>query len=70
MKKQNRYILEDFSSEGNGFSLLEQPPSYDGSIAPFIHRPDVMATIEAKLEELNDQLRDLSLKIHGAPSYA
>jgi len=31
-----------------------------------LYRPDILETIEAKIKELDDELRALSLDIHGA----
>ena len=41
------------------------PPPYDASSAEYIYRPEVMDTIEKTIVSLDDQLRDLNLKIHG-----
>lgn len=38
-------------------------PSHPGSSD--IYRPDILETIEAKIQELDQQLRELSLDIHG-----
>lgn len=57
-----------FSSlDGSEKSSVGRPPSY----CEPTFRLDVIETIERSFEELNDDLRDLSLKIHGAsdPSY-
>ncbi|KAF7430890.1 hypothetical protein PC9H_006605 [Pleurotus ostreatus] len=46
----------------------EKPPAYSPSDSlKDIYRPDVLRTIERKLDELNPELRDLSLQIHGHP---
>jgi hypothetical protein len=42
----------------------EQPsPARPGSSD--IYRPDILETIEAKIKELDSELRELSLDIHG-----
>ena len=38
-------------------------PSRPGSTE--IYRPDILETIEAKIKELDGELRELSLDIHG-----
>ncbi|KAL4269002.1 peptidase M20A family protein [Pleurotus pulmonarius] len=46
----------------------EKPPAYSPpESSKDIYRPDVLRTIEHKLDALNSDLRDLSLQIHGHP---
>jgi hypothetical protein len=42
-------------------AVLEQPPKY---LEPYF-KPEVAETIEARIDELNSELRTLSLDIHG-----
>ncbi|KAI0046993.1 amidohydrolase [Auriscalpium vulgare] len=44
-----------------------KPPSYDPGPLKEMYRPEVLATIEAKLTELEPELRSLSLTIHDHP---
>lgn len=58
------------TGESKAFSTIEdwekeiagRPPSYSEPL----FRPDVAKTIEEELGSLSDELRELSLKIHGA----
>jgi hypothetical protein len=38
---------------------------YDGSLALGIYRPDIYETISTKISSLDQELRSLSLDIHG-----
>lgn len=61
------------AGEGVSFSTIGdwekevtgKPPSY----AEPLFRPDVAKSIEEEIESLSDELRELSLKIHGASAY-
>lgn len=55
-----------YSEESEWWLDPQQPPSYTPSDLPF---PDleVAKTVEATLDSLGPQLRELSLKIHGCP---
>jgi hypothetical protein len=45
---------------------MGNPPSYSQLQSDNrVFQPEVMKTIESKLEELNPELRKLSLQIHG-----
>jgi hypothetical protein len=44
---------------------MDAPPAYHSEGKDDIYRPEVMKTIEDTLDELDSELRDLSLKIHG-----
>ena len=55
-----------------GFDGGDEPPPYAGpsgssnGIKDFaIFRPEVMKTIEETMDVLNEELRELSLKLHG-----
>jgi len=43
----------------------EKPPSYAAAALTNISRHDVMKTIEKKIDELDPELRKLSVQIHG-----
>ncbi|KAL5512898.1 hypothetical protein ACEPAH_3296 [Sanghuangporus vaninii] len=43
------------------------PPPYAVAYGESIYRPDVMNTIEKEITSLDDELRDLNLKIHDHP---
>ena len=45
---------------------IETLPSYSSAVSDEpIFRPDVLKTIDAKIDELDSELRNLSLQIHG-----
>ena len=41
------------------------PPPYGDLSDHFVYRPEVMSTIESTIAELDDELRELNLEIHG-----
>ena len=41
-------------------------PSYDDSYVGSMLSDEIIQTIESKVDELSEELRELSLKIHGA----
>jgi hypothetical protein len=43
----------------------EKPPAYTPALASDIFRPEVLEFIEKTVDSHNDELRKLSLKIHG-----
>lgn len=48
---------------------LEKLPSYTMAASTNISRHDVMKTIEKKIDELDPELRKLSVQIHGQISW-
>ncbi|TFY78609.1 hypothetical protein EWM64_g5402, partial [Hericium alpestre] len=59
----------DFWGSG-GKQMDLQPPSYSQSLSVNCLQPGVIKTIEEKLDELDPELRELSLKIHDHPELA
>ncbi|KAJ8457725.1 hypothetical protein ONZ45_g18203 [Pleurotus djamor] len=45
----------------------DKPPEYTWNDAKSIYRPEILTTIESTLDEINPQLRALSLQIHDNP---
>ena len=49
--------------------MHDEPPAYhSGGFTGELYKPEVMKTIEGKLDSLDAELRELSLKIHGNDS--
>jgi hypothetical protein len=47
---------------------VDYPPSYEHGSKTVDLSPKIIQTIEEKVDELDDELRELSLKIHGTPA--
>jgi hypothetical protein len=60
-------ILEP-CGDGDECKIGETPPSYSSAVPDDepILRPDVLKTIDARIDKLDPELRKLSLQIHGA----
>jgi hypothetical protein len=52
-------------SGGAEVYMNDKPPAYTPSLSRDIFRPEVLKFIEETVDSYNDELRELSLKIHG-----
>lgn len=53
------------SGAGAGVYPSDKPPAYTPQASKDIFKPEVLKYIEERVDKYNDDLRQLSLKIHG-----